>query len=375
MTIAINGAGGIWANTRLAKTANYTVANGDKGSTIALGGTAFFTLTFNAASGYDSNFAVMVLNEDTGRAKWLAINGYTNGGIYLWPLQSITVYNQNSAWQNTTRGRWKVPTGTITINTDFTNGSDTMGAVDGLSTGAAAIKSIQHALDLTSDEWDFTSNGQTQLIISVAQGTTDTTCVHFSAHAITGAQGGAAILIRGAGTGATVSGTSKDALGFFCNVQVQISNLTLTTATSGSCINVDLGAQVYILGTGGPVVFGACAGSHIFVADGGRVYPNANYTISGSATTAHMQVASNGVINGGGITVTVSANITVFAFVLSSVLSAINMPTTTYSLGVNTVTGKRYEADNLSIINSNGGGANYFPGTVAGTTSGGGQYI
>lgn len=36
-------------------------------------------------------------------------------------------------------------------------------------------------------------------------------------------------------------------------------------------------------------------------------------------------------------------------------------------LGAFTVTAKRYEADNYGLISTNGGGANYFPGNVAGT--------
>jgi hypothetical protein len=37
-------------------------------------------------------------------------------------------------------------------------------------------------------------------------------------------------------------------------------------------------------------------------------------------------------------------------------------------------TGKRYVAELNGVINTFGGGANYFPGNVAGTTATGGQY-
>lgn len=40
-----------------------------------------------------------------------------------------------------------------------------------------------------------------------------------------------------------------------------------------------------------------------------------------------------------------------------------------------TVTGKRYIANDLSSIFTNGAGDTYLPGTIAGTTSGGGQYV
>jgi hypothetical protein len=38
------------------------------------------------------------------------------------------------------------------------------------------------------------------------------------------------------------------------------------------------------------------------------------------------------------------------------------------------VTGKRYLSQDGGIISTNGGGANYFPGTAAGTTANGGVY-
>ncbi len=42
---------------------------------------------------------------------------------------------------------------------------------------------------------------------------------------------------------------------------------------------------------------------------------------------------------------------------------------------VGSATGLRYAANTNGIINSNGGGANFFPGSTAGTTDNGGQYV
>jgi len=69
-TIA-SSSGGCWTNTRLAKTSAYAVLSGDSGSTFALGGSAFFPLTFNAASGYGATTCFMVINEDTSFGKLL----------------------------------------------------------------------------------------------------------------------------------------------------------------------------------------------------------------------------------------------------------------------------------------------------------------
>jgi hypothetical protein len=44
------------------------------------------------------------------------------------------------------------------------------------------------------------------------------------------------------------------------------------------------------------------------------------------------------------------------------------------ALAGHTVTGKRYQADDLSTISTFGRGAEFLPGDRAGSTSGGGQY-
>src|SRR5437879_291233 len=72
-TFAAVSQNGILTNTRTSKTANYSALTADCGSTLALGGSAFFTLTLTAASGYGTTCAFVVVNEDTTRGKTLAI--------------------------------------------------------------------------------------------------------------------------------------------------------------------------------------------------------------------------------------------------------------------------------------------------------------
>lgn len=155
---------GVWGNIRLSKTAAYAVANADKGSTIALGGSAFYTLTFNAATGYDANFMVMVINEDTGRGKTIACNGLSN--FILWPGQSCFIYNQNNVWKvNPSFQRWKLPSA-ITLYVD-TAGSNSN---DGLATGAGgAFLTIGAAVNTVYQQFDCQSVGVT---ISVTAGQT-----------------------------------------------------------------------------------------------------------------------------------------------------------------------------------------------------------
>lgn len=149
-------------NARLAITAAYTVLNADKGKTIALGGTGYFTLTFGSASAYDANFSVIVINESTTRAKLIALSG--GATFLLWPLQSIIVFNQANVWQTLGRSRWRLPSAT-TLNVDPALGSDTLN--DGLAAGSGgAFATLAKAEAITVAEFDF--NGQAVTVSAAA---------------------------------------------------------------------------------------------------------------------------------------------------------------------------------------------------------------
>lgn len=170
INIVNTAASGAWSNTRLAKTAAYTVAPADCGSTIALGGGATYALTFGAASGYPANCVVEVLNEDNANGKAMNINGLA--GSILWPLQPMMVFAQNNVWQRDPgQTRWKLPL-TETIYVNHATGSDTLtctGSVGGiagtnkcpndcLTTGAGACATIQNAANMIAAQWDCQNN-------------------------------------------------------------------------------------------------------------------------------------------------------------------------------------------------------------------------
>ena len=85
---------GILGNERLAKTGAATVANADKGKTIACGAGPW-TLTFEAPSGYDADFAVLVLNESGSRGIGTSPSGAT--AFWLFPGQTAFVYASANA--------------------------------------------------------------------------------------------------------------------------------------------------------------------------------------------------------------------------------------------------------------------------------------
>jgi hypothetical protein len=372
VTILNPSSGGMLSNTRLAKTANYTVDNTDKGKTIALGGTAFYTLTFSAASGYDVDFAVIVVNEDSGRAKYISISGGTS--FYLWPGQTVTVLNQNNTWQVQGKSRWKLPTGALTINTDFTNGSDTLGSADGLGTSGGALKTVNHALGFIRDQFDFdgTYENYTVLTVLMAAGSTDSTCIHYGSYPPPGAFGGQSITIDG--NGGTLSGTTAGltaAFAVYYGGIFTIQNVTITS-TVGDGISVLWGGKVFL---GNSVTFGATAAgsAQIHVLDGGRFsFNTTGYTISATSATGYHIVNLGGYISlETAPTATISNNITVTAMVVGAGPGYTNLNSNSWSLGGHTVTGKKYDIQANAVVF----GTSTIPGSVAGTTASGGQAL
>lgn len=349
-------------NVRLAKTGPYTLANADKGKTIALGGSAFFALTVGSASGYDADYAVILLNEDAGRGKQLSISGLSS--FILWPLQSVVLFNQNGTWQVLGRSRW-LQTGII-IHVDPLNGSDTNN--DGLATGTGgAMQTIPGAWRLATQNFD-PLGGSIEILL--ADGTHSSglpfTMVGGQAgsflFSITGAAGhGANVIIGG-----QISVKDFLAVGF---VEVTFS------AIVGSAIECDQNGIVDIDPT---VTFGngGDAASFVpFVAANGGVVNVAGCTVNCGKISAIFQVQFAGRINSEG-TINIPTAMTVgnaTAFADSN--GVIDAAGTVFSgAGVAGTTGQRYLAQRGGGIWTNGGGASFFPGSSGGTATSPGWY-
>jgi hypothetical protein len=278
-------AAGAWTNTRLAKTAAYTVLSGDAGSTIALGGTAFYALTFGAASGYTATFAVCVVNEDTTRGKTISINGMSD--FILYPLQTLFVFNQNNVWKVMGHERYR-PTGSVSVYVDPTLGND---ANDGLVPGTGgAVATINRARVIIWHEMDH----PTLPVIYVASGATVTESVSFTQDGQP--TGASTIYIRGNG-GAF---TWKPASGFCIQLGDQsiaiIQNITFDgTGTTG---NIAIsGHQTGIIDINSGVTFGSFpSGYHMFVDSDFKININASYAISGGAAY-HLSMGGCGNFN------------------------------------------------------------------------------
>lgn len=364
---------GIPANTLNTQTANYTIATTDCGKTIqaGTGSTGFFAITVPAVAGFATNCTVTVTNGDTGRAKGLAGTVAGCAISFLYPGQSATISIVNGAWVNTVcPGRWKIPSA-VTIQVNSSNGND---ANDGLATGAGNAKAtVQAALNQALNDFDYTVTNSISSLVTIQMGANDTTGVHFGPHSLVGAGSGGSLTLNGGGFSLSNAGNTDDALHLFFGTTMYLTNITLTGNAAHSLISLEHGASIFVMS--GVTFAGTTGGSHMVVRDSGSSLEiDNNYTISGS-TGFHAFCTDGGSIRTPtAITATISASITVTSFVIATNTGICDFTNTTFSVGANTVTGKRCEADGLGLAQSGTGTPNTaFPGNANCTTSVGGQ--
>jgi hypothetical protein len=165
-----------------------------------------------------------------------------------------------------------------------------------------------------------------------------------------------------------------------------------TISTSGACLTVQRGGNLNVQGfkwttsagvallfaqSGGNIIttglneFGSCPVHRIYAEGQGQINIQGNEIISGAAGQAHYAAAYGAFIKANSsISWTASGTATQGTFALSQTGII-------YSSGCTasgTFAGQRYNASANGVIQTFGGGANYFPGSVAGSTATGGQY-
>lgn len=156
-----SGSNPLLTGTILAKTTTYPAVTGDCGDTITLGGSAQYTLTFNAASGYASNCGFLITNlASETRTKTLAINGLTS--CFLYPGQTVLVMNESNTWVirgdgnasgTSCAGRWRVSATTnFYVRPDGSDTNDGLANSSGAAylTANAAFNAIAANLDINN---------------------------------------------------------------------------------------------------------------------------------------------------------------------------------------------------------------------------------
>lgn len=342
--------GGITA-TRVAVTTTATVQNADKNKTIALGGSAFYTVTLNAASGYDPDYQVRMVNEDT-RGKTLAINGLTS--FILWPGQTIEIFNQNNVWkigaQYNPRSRLAAAL-TLYVNSSTGNNNN-----DCLATGDPC-QTIQGAVNKAYANFDHNSFTPT---IQLASGVTQTECVQITQNLI----GASVLAIRGDTSNPqnyTVNCTGGGDAFYVKNRGIaDIRGITITTA--GYAITVEQGG----IADFGNVRFGTASAGHVRALDSGFANCVAAYEITGNGLF-HFIAQKGRIKCSFQVTIATARAFTTYAYSLEQgLIDAVGYTST--GAGVAGTTGKRCDIIRQSAISTNGGSlATFFPGNTNGT--------
>lgn len=158
----------------------------------------------------------------------------------------------------------------------------------------------------------------------------------------------------------------------------KITTTGTASANSGACLHAQGGNVVVVISNFevGPSIgscFYAYGGAYIRL--GGTMKLTGNIASSAFSNGAFMEATLGGrfdVLAVGAQPLTVGSH-TCSYFAFASFLSSIFF---TYSSLTGTLSsGQKYNASSNSVISSGGGGASYFPGTVAGGVSTGGQYL
>lgn len=183
--------------------------------------------------------------------------------------------------------------------------------------------------------------------------------------------GGTVSILGNLTTPANVVFNSGDLLAVNCNLP-GILTLRGVKGSGQRVINHNGNGQVQY----STIDCGACSGPHILTqAPGAYIQATGSYTISGSAA-AHWRTFFPSVIQAiNTLTITLTGTPAFSsAFADAGDQGQIYVGSAQVTMS-GAATGTRYQGVKLALIDTNGGGVNYFPGSVAGTVNNGAVYV
>jgi len=228
------------------------------------------------------------------------------------------------------------------------------------NTSGGAFLTIQKAIDVVTALDCSTYN----ITIQVADGTyvantiTLKNIIGSGSVTIQGNSGTPANVVIDGGFGKTSSGTVY-----------LVKDLKIIKSSGSAVIGIwsQGGAKIQISN----LDFGAGLTYHIYATDKGYISAVGNYAITG-ATSYHVFVRNSAFITIESRTITITGTPAISTFATAAMLGNLMANGCTFS---GSATGQRYNVSINSVIFTNGGGANYFPGSTAGTAVTGGQYV
>jgi hypothetical protein len=284
-----------------------------------------------------------------------------NEGWTAWVADEDQLYAwDGSAWDKITSGREVLTAArTYYVRAD---GSD---ANTGLAnTSGGAFLTIQKAIDTVTG----LDLGNYDATIQIASGTWTE---NLTLKTVTGA--GTAILRGDPVTPANVTLSISAGTALITATKIEglwrLDGLKLTTSGGTRHGLLVTGAKVDFQN----IEFAAHTGDHMRVQDsGGLVTATGPYTISGGGVS-HQYAAAHGMIRTFGVAVTLTGTPSFSAaYARADSLGLFRSNGMSFS---GSASGTRYTVDSNAVIYTAGGGPTYFPGSGAGTTANGGQYV
>lgn len=193
-----------------------------------------------------------------------------------------------------------------------------------------------------------------------------TTILSYANVSITGDPGSpAAYIIAGGAAGVNVlSPQSMKVSVIGCNLRCDYTSRRIISAANGATFGL---SNCVLSSTLLPY-------SLIAASVGAQVTISGNITITTGATYAFESLQGGQIFFDNTATITFSGGPTFSgSTVIAADLSVLTAQTGATFIG--SVTGKRYQSNNLSLIQTSGAGINLFPGTIAGTVANGGVYV
>lgn len=363
-------------------TANHTITNSEKGFLLKLSGNTFFTVSLGAATAYDVNFSIAIVNTDvyngpgTGRAKRITLNGVLLPGGLLWPGQWVYIFRDGANWiVNPPDVRWK-PGVPVTFYVDPVAGFDD-GSSDGLGPGSGAMVTVNFAVQVAYARVDYGGFGGTinAATIQLAAGTyteiimINSTVVGGKSITIQGAAGAAApnpyvFQVPGGNTGITVDRSA--------NVNVK-GFVFYSTGDNATGLVVAHGSTVFV----DNCIFSNFPGAaayHMRAADSSTLVVNNIQIVGGVAfpmvawRQATIKLTGNLTVGGG-----LNFNTFAAAYYNSAIVGGAGLigevAPFILSGGVG-CTGNRYQVQYNSVGNLGPGGMQILPGDAPGITGG-----
>lgn len=185
------------------------------------------------------------------------------------------------------------------------------------------------------------------------------------------------VVFSGTGPSTVLSGVSGPlaSLSLYDGAEVMIANMTIINPTAAGANNQGSGIAISdsTLQIGAGVTFGAVSVAQMVAGFGAQVVPVNVYNISGGGQSHLYCTASEfiAITSGCGVDITAAVTFSQAFIIMDNSYGNANSYTIT---GGSNVTGQRFLVTDDGVLTTNGGGANFFPGTVAGVVDSGSKY-